>query len=90
MRFDLTAPNSKVDSFQSWRSRLLAWLGISISTGAIVTLFAQFTGGSTWSWRFFTLWVIISTGAGYWGSTRRRRKGPKPPPEVTRYTKSSR
>lgn len=88
MRVDLTWPNAKVDSLQPW-VRFLAWLGVSISIGAIGTVFRHFTGGSTWGWRGFALFIIIGTGAGCWGSVSRNRTGPKPPPEVTRYTKES-
>ena len=84
LRIDLTWPNSKVDSLQPWGVRLLAWFVVSISIGAIITLFMHFTGGSSWGWRGFGGFIIIGTGAGYWGSNSRNRKGPKPPPEVTK------
>ena len=80
MKIDLTWPDRLRPG-----ARLLAWLGMGVVTGVIITGFAYLAdSGKSWGWRFLVLWVVLATASGYAGSAYRRRHQPTPP--VTSHT----
>jgi hypothetical protein len=67
--------------------RLLAWAAWALSLILVVTAVEYFISGTFAGWRTIILFVIVATAAGSAGSAYRTRH-PKPPQQVTRYTKN--
>ena len=67
--------------------RFLAWAAWSLSLILIVAAMEYFSSGTFVGWRAIVPFVIVGAAAGSAGSAYRTRH-PKPPQQVTRYTKN--